>query len=63
MKQRVLTGLALVAFMVLLFVTKSVTTYVFDAFIILISIYAGLEMSDLIKKSGYYPFDSRRLRD
>ena len=54
MKQRVLTGFALVAFMVLLFVTKSVTTYVFDAFIVYLAVVASIEMSNLLTKIGYY---------
>ena len=54
MKQRVLTGFALVAFMVLLFVTKSVTTYVFDAFIVYLAVVAGIEMANLLTKIGYY---------
>lgn len=54
MKQRVLTGFALVAFMVLLFVTKSVTTYLFDAFIVYLAVVAGIEMANLLTKIGYY---------
>lgn len=54
MKTRVLTGSALLAFMVLLFFTKSVTPYVFDAFIIYISVVGGLEMSNLLTKIGFY---------
>lgn len=54
MKQRVLTGFALIAFMVLLFFTKSVTTYVFDAFVVYLAIIAGIEMSNLLTKIGFY---------
>lgn len=54
MKQRVLTGFALIAFLVLLFFTKSVTTYVFDAFIIYLAVIAGIEMSNLLTKIGFY---------
>lgn len=54
MKQRILTGLGLVAFLILIFFSKSVTTYIFDAFIILLAIYAGYEMSNILKKIGYY---------
>lgn len=54
MKQRILTGFALIAFMVLLFVTKSVTTYVFDAFIVYLAVVAGMEMANLLTKIGYY---------
>lgn len=54
MKTRVLTGSALLAFMVLLFFTKSVTSYVFDAFIIYVAVVCGLEMSNLLTKMGLY---------
>lgn len=54
MKTRVLTGSALLAFMVLLFFTRSVTPYVFDAFIIYISVVGGLEMSNLLTRIGFY---------
>lgn len=54
MKQRVLTGLGLVAFLILIFFSKSITTYVFDAFVVLLSMYAAYEMSELLKKMGMY---------
>ena len=54
MKQRTLTGLAMVALLILLFFTKGVTPYVFDAFIVILAMYAGYEMSELLKKMGYY---------
>jgi len=54
MKQRVFTGAALVAFLVLLFFTKSVTTYVFDAFIVYLAVVAGIEMADMLSKMGLY---------
>ncbi len=54
MKQRILTGLGLVAFLILIFFSKSVTTYIFDAFIVLLAMYAGYEMSNILKKMGYY---------
>ena len=54
MKQRVLTGAALLAFMVLMFFSKTITPYIFDAFIVYIGIMAGLEMANLLAKFGYY---------
>ena len=54
MKTRVLTGMGLLAFMILLFFTKSITPYVFDAFIVYLAIVGGLEMSNLLSKFGYY---------
>lgn len=54
MKQRVLTGAALTAFMILLFFTKSITPYVFDAFIIYIAVSGGIEMSNLLAKFDFY---------
>lgn len=54
MKKRILTAFALVAFMILVFVTKSVTTYVFDAFIVYMAVVAGIEMSNLLVKFGFY---------
>ena len=54
MKQRVLTGMGLVAFLILLFFSKSITPLVFDGFIVLLAIYAGFEMTELLKKMGYY---------
>ena len=54
MKQRILTGSAIVAFLILLFFTKNITTYVFDAFIVILAMYAGYEMSNLLKKMGLF---------
>ena len=54
MKQRVLTGIGLVAFLILLFFSKSITPLIFDGFIVLLAIYAGYEMTELLKKMGYY---------
>ena len=54
MKQRVLTGVALAAFMILLFFTKTLTPYVFDAFLVFVAVVAGMEMSNLLTKIGYY---------
>lgn len=54
MKTRILTGSALIAFMILLFFTKSVTPYIFDAFIAYLAVISGLEMANLMSKFGYY---------
>ena len=52
MKQRILTGLGLIAGLILIFFSKSITTYVFDAAIVLIAIYAGYEMFLMDSKAG-----------
>lgn len=54
MKQRILTGSAMVAFLILLFISKSNTTYIFDAFVVLLGIVAGYEISKLLTKIGFY---------
>lgn len=54
MKQRVLTGTALIAFMVLLFFSRIITPYIFDAFIIYIAVLGGLEMSDMFARFNFY---------
>ena len=54
MKQRVLTGSALIAFLILLFFSKQVTPFVFDAFVVLLASYAGFEMSCMLRKIGMY---------
>ena len=54
MKQRIFTGAGIIALMVLLFFTRSLTTYIFDAFIVFLAIYAGYEMSNILKKMGFF---------
>lgn len=54
MKKRILTSIAIVSFLVLLFFTKNLTTYLFDAFLVYVAILGGLEMSNLLSKIGYY---------
>lgn len=56
MKQRLLTGLAIIATLILVFFSRNLTLYVFDAFIGIITILAGLEFSKLLTKMGYYNF-------
>ncbi len=57
MKQRFLTGIAMIALLVLVFFSRSLTLYVFDVFIGLLAILAGLEFSRLLTKMGYYNFN------
>ena len=54
MKTRVLTGVGLLAFMVLLFFTKTFTPYIFDAFLIYVAVVGGLEMSNILTKIGFF---------
>lgn len=56
MKQRLLTGLAIIATLILVFFSRNLTLYIFDAFIGVIAILAGLEFSRLLTKTGYYNF-------
>ena len=54
MKQRILTGLALVSLLILLFFTKNLTPYVFDLFIVLLAMYGGVEIANLLRRIGFY---------
>ena len=54
MKQRVITGAGLVALLLILFFSRAVTPYIFDAFAILLAIYAGYEMTEILRKMGLY---------
>lgn len=54
MKQRTLTGLGIVAFLLLVFFTKSFTNYIFDGFIVLLAMWAGYEISNILKKIKFY---------
>ena len=56
MKQRLLTGLAIIATLILVFFSRSLTLYIFDAFIGIIAILASLEFSRLLTKMKYYNF-------
>ena len=56
MKQRFLTGIAIIAVLVLVFFSRSLTLYIFDVFVGLLAILAGLEFSKLLTKMGYYNF-------
>ena len=54
MKQRIITACGLVALLTLLFLTKQNAPIIFDIGIVLLAIVAGYEMSELLKKIGYY---------
>ena len=54
MKQRMITGAMIIAALVLVLFARTLTTYVFDAFIVMIAIIGAYEMSKLLAKMGYY---------
>lgn len=54
MKQRLLTGLGLIAVLILALAMRQVTLYIFDLFIGLIAFYSLMEMTKLLSKSGKY---------
>ncbi len=54
MKQRIITGATLVAILVLVIIARQLSTYVFDAFMVLIAMYACFETSRLFAKMGIY---------
>ena len=56
MKQRLITGIGIVATIVLMFLSRSLTLYVFDAFVAVLAVLAGIEFSKLLTKSKYYNF-------
>ena len=54
MKQRIITGATLVAVLILVLLARQLSTYIFDAFILLIAMYACFETSRLFAKMGVY---------
>ena len=56
MKQRIITAAMIIATLVLVFFAREVTTYVFDALIVGLSVIATFEMTKLASKSGLYNF-------
>lgn len=54
MKQRIITGATLVAILVLVLLARQLSTYIFDAFIVLVAMYACYETSRLFAKMGIY---------
>ena len=56
MKQRIITGLGIIAFIILAFFSRMLSLYIFDMFVGVIAVLAGLEFSNIMKKMGYYNF-------
>ncbi len=54
MKQRIITGATLVAILVLVLLARQLSTYIFDAFMVIIAMYACYETSHLFAKMGVY---------
>ena len=54
MKQRFITGATLVAVLVLVLLARQLSTYIFDAFMLLVVMYASYETSRLFAKMGVY---------
>ena len=56
MKKRVLSGLAIIAIIILMFVSRMWTPYIFDACMGLIIVGASFEMSKMMLRAGYYNY-------
>lgn len=54
MKQRTITGLAIVALLIIVMFARQLSIYVFDAFVLGLAILASYEMSNLLTKQGLY---------
>ena len=54
MKQRTLTGAAIIAALILVLFARELTSYIFDAFILMLAVVATYEMSKLLAKQGLY---------
>lgn len=54
MKQRILTGAAIIATLILVLFARELTSYIFDAFILILAVVASYEMSKLLAKQGLY---------
>ena len=54
MKQRLLTGIGIVAMLIVALVMRTITPYIFDLFIGLIGVYSICEMTKLLSKRGMY---------
>ena len=54
MKQRTITGAAIVALLILVMFARQLTLYVFDAFIVCLAVLASFEMSNLLARQGMY---------
>lgn len=56
MKKRLISALGMIAILILMFVSKIWTPYVFDAGIVLVMVLAGYEMSSMLLKMGLFNF-------
>ena len=54
MKQRILTGAIIIATLVLVLLSKQLTPFIFDGFILILAMLASYEMSTLMAKMGQY---------
>ena len=54
MKQRTITGLAIAAVLILVMFARQLSSYIFDAFVLALTILASYEMSNLLTKQGLY---------
>lgn len=54
MKQRIITGATLIAVLILVLLARQLSTYIFDAFILIVAMYACYETSNLFAKMGVY---------
>ncbi|MEG1500007.1 MAG: phosphatidate cytidylyltransferase [Clostridia bacterium] len=54
MKQRIMTGLAFISILIILFFSKSLTAYVFDFAICGLMIISAIEFSKILSKIGFY---------
>lgn len=54
MKQRTMTGAMIIAILVLVFFARNLSTYIFDAFVIVLATIGAYEMTNLLAKSNMY---------
>lgn len=54
MKQRVITGAMILAVLVLVLFARNITTYIFDAFVIILATIGAYEMTNILAKSNMY---------
>ncbi len=54
MKQRTITGAIIIATIILVLLARQLTTYIFDAFILLLSFIATYEMTNILAKMNLY---------
>lgn len=54
MKQRTITGIAILSVLILVLFSRLLTTYIFDAFILFLAAAGAFEMNKLLSKMNYY---------